>query len=276
MNVATMKASPPVLPPAMNGKPAEAVVKREFQIQLGKIGSAQRVELYGPGGIGKSSLARLAPDPVFVDIEEGTHFLDVPRIAGLRNYADLRACLQSNVFDNHKTIVIDSATKAEEWAKEHVLATTKNEKGHSVTSIEAYGYGRGWQFVYDAFILLLADCDTHVRAGRNVILIAHDCIADVPNPVGENYIRYEPHLQSPKSGKASIRNRVIQWADHVLFLGYDVIAEDGKGKGAGTRTIFTVERPDHIAKSRTSIQPMPFKNAEDGSIWNAIFNGGSK
>jgi hypothetical protein len=106
-----------------------------------------------------------------------------------------------------------------------------------------------------------------------VILIAHDCTADVPNPVGEDFIRFEPHLQSPKSGKASIRNRVVQWADHVLFVGYDVVAKDRKGKGVGTRTIWQVERPDHVAKSRTLTEPMPFEAADDGAIWAQIFGG---
>jgi hypothetical protein len=145
-----------------------------------------------------------------------------------------------------------------------------------VQSIEGYGFGKGYQHVYETFLLLLADLDRQVRNGRNVILLAHDCINDVPNPMGEDFIRYEPHLQSPKSGRASIRNRVVQWADHVLFLGYDVISEDGKGKGGGTRRIWPVERPDHIAKSRRISNPTPFANDSDGAIWDSILKGGNQ
>jgi len=52
-----------------------------------------------------------------------------------------------------------------------------------------------------------------------------------------------------------------------------VIAKDGKGKGAGTRTIWPTERPDHVAKSRTLSEPLPFTAADDGAIWSQIFGG---
>lgn len=277
MNAPTKLQPPPPAPRVSNGKPAAlppASSARTFSIGSGRVPGANRIVIYGPGGIGKSTLAELSPRPVFLDLEEGTRKLDVNRIEGVTTFADVRECLHSNALDGFKTIVIDSSTKAEELAIAHTLATIRHDQtGQQVTNIEGYGWGKGYQHVYDTFLLLLADCDVHIRAGRNVILIAHDCVANVPNPVSEDYIRYEPHLQSPKSGKASIRNRVIQWADYVLFLGYDVIAKDGKGRGAGTRTVFTVERPDHIAKSRTAIDPMPFSSATDGAIWNAIFEG---
>jgi len=274
----TPQKAPSPAPRVPNGKPAPAPTAppahHTFSVSSGRVDGANRILIYGPGGIGKSTLAGLAPRPVFIDIEEGTRKLDINRVDGVATFADVRACLNSGALDGFQTIIIDSSTKAEELAIAHMLATVKNEKGSNVTSVEGYGYGKGYQHVYDTFLLLLADLDAHVRAGRNVVLIAHDCIANVPNPVSEDYIRYEPHLQSPKSGKASIRNRVIQWADYVLFLGYDVISEDGKGKGGGTRTVFTVERPDHIAKSRTTIPTIPFKGPDDNEIWQHIFNGG--
>lgn len=268
------KAAPPP-PKATNGKPMPEAESKDFTVVSGRTGGAERILIFGPGGIGKSTLAGLAPRPVFIDLEEGTRKLDVNRMSGIGSLADVRACLNSSALDGFQTIVVDSVTRAEDLAIAHTLATIQHDQtGRPVSNIEGYGWGKGYQHVYDTFLLLLADLDNHFRAGRNVILIAHDCIANVPNPVSEDYIRYEPHLQSPKSGKASIRNRVIQWADYVLFLGYDVISKDGKGKGGSTRTIFTVERPDHIAKCRTPIAPMPFKGSDDNEIWNAIFNGG--
>lgn len=247
----------------------------QFSIARGKQPGAERVMIYGPGGIGKSTLAALAPNPIFLDIEESTKHLDVARVGGIATWADLRTCLQSNALDGFQTIVIDSATKAEEMAVAHTIATVPHEKGHKVTSLEGYGFGKGLQHNFDTFLHLLVDLDRHVRAGRNVVLVAHDCTADVPNPAGEDFIRYEPHLQQPKSGRASIRERVFQWADHVLFVSYDVIVStDGKGKGGGTRTIWPVERPDHRAKSRSLTDPLPYESATDGAIWNLLLGGG--
>ena len=259
-------------PPAARSAPAQA--NKQFAVVSGRKPGAQRIVIYGPGGIGKSSLAALAPGPVFCDLEEGTREMDVPRVEGVDTFGDLRACLQSDALDGFKTIVIDTVTKAAELATAHTLERVKNEKGNMVSSIEGYGFGKGYQYVFDTFLLLLADCDRQVRQGRNVCFIAHDCTADVPNPVGDDYIRYEPHLQSPKSGKASIRNRLVQWSDHVLFVGYDVNSEDGKGEGVGTRTIYPMELPDHIAKSRIlPPEPFAFEHAEDARIWDLMFGG---
>lgn len=271
-----MSNAPPKLPPPPARKPATpAATGKTFAIGHGRVsGAAQRTVLYGPGGVGKSTLASLAPSPVFLDIEHGTRELDVPRVDGIESFADLRSVLQSDLLDPYRSIILDSATRAEEFAIAHTLGTVPTEKGDHVANIEAYGFGKGYQHVYDTYLLLLADFDRHIRAGRHVILIAHDCTADVPNPMGENFIRYEPHLQSPKSGKASIRNRVVQWADHVLFLGYDVIAKDGKGKGGGTRTIWTVELPSHVAKSRLVAEARPYESPTDATIWSLILNGG--
>lgn len=266
----TAKKMPP--PPA-KGQAQVMPSADKFAIVGGRIDSPQRVLLYGPGGIGKSTLAALAPGAVFLDIEGGTRDMDVPRVEGMETLADLRAVLQSNVLDGYKTIILDSVTKLEEWAVAHTLATVKHEKGQTVTSIEGYGFGKGYQHVYDTSLLALSDFDSQIRRGRNVILIAHECVVDCPNPFGDDFIRYEPHLQSPKSGKASIRNRVVQWADHVLFLGYDVMTEDGKGKGGGSRTIYTSELPSHIAKSRRASLAIPFTGPTDGEIWDTILGG---
>lgn len=248
-----------------------AATPSAFSVTRGTKNMPQRVVLYGPGGIGKSTLASLAPNPIFIDLESGTNHLDVARVEGITSWHDMRECLATGLFDPFSTIVIDSATKAEELAIAHTLATVPHEKGNRITSLEGYGYGKGYQHAFETYILLLADLDRHIRAGRNVVLLAHDCTSEVPNPTGDDFLRYEPHLQQPKSGKSSIRERVFQWADHVLFLGYDVaVNQDGKGIGAGTRTIWPVERPWLRAKSRSLSQPVEFKDASDGTIWADI------
>jgi len=233
----------------------------------------ERVMIYGPGGIGKSTLAALAPGAVFLDLEDSTTHFTAQRVSNLETWADLRACLQSDALNPYQTIVIDSITRAEEWAVAHTLATVPHEKGNKVTNLESYGFGKGVGHVYDVFGLILPDLDRHIRAGRNVILIAHECVADVPNPSGEDFLRYEPHLQAPKSGKASIRERVFQWVDHALFVAYDVVTKDKKGLGGGTRTIWPVERPDHRAKSRSIAEPLAYESAADGAIWPLILGG---
>ena len=155
-----------------------------------------------------------------------------------------------------------------------MLANIPHEKGHQVKRIEDYGYGKGYQHIYDTFLAMLGDLEAHTRYGRHVILICHDCTATVPNPGGEDWIRYEPRLQSPASGKASIRLRVREWSDHVLFVGYDVDVRDGVGIGSGTRTIYPSELPSFMAKSRTLADPIPLTKF-DLTLWNLLLKGGN-
>jgi len=235
--------------------------------------AGHRVLLYGPGGIGKTTLAANVPGRVvFFDLDESLGRLrNLPETATVNaaSWADLRAALQSDGWDGVNAIVIDSLTKAEEMAVEFTLANTLQD-GKRSTSVEGYGYGKGYGYVFDAFLPLLGDLDRHARAGRHVILVCHDCTTTVPNPAGEDWLRYEPRLQSPNSGKASIRLRVREWADHVLFVGYDVaVDKKGKGCGSGTRTVYPAELPHCMAKSRTASEPMALAdNAAD--VWAAI------
>ena len=202
----------------------------------------------------------------------GTAAGNIRPVAGIETWADLRGTLQADGWDGIQTIVIDSLTKAEELAVADTLLNVPHEKGHRMKRLEDYGYGKGYQHVFDTFLPLLADLDRHCRAGRHVVLICHDCTSTVPNPAGEDWLRYEPRLQSPSSGKASIRLRVREWADHVLFLGYDVdVGDNGKGRGAGTRTLYPAELPHCMAKSRTCADAMAVGAGQDGgAVWEQI------
>jgi len=236
--------------------------------------AAHRAVIFGTGGVGKTTLAAHPPSPIFIDLEDGTRSLNVARDSSVETWDDLRgklAGLASSPPPGVKTVVIDTATAAEEFAKEHVIANRRTEKGHSVESIEGFGWGKGWQYVYEEFTGLLADLDRLIQKGLNVCLIAHDVSSPVPNPAGEDFIRWEPFLYSgDKKGRGSIRDRVKNWADHVAFVCYDVHVQDGKGRGSGTRSIYTSEMPTHVAKSRTAELSIPFSAEDPGALWRHL------
>jgi len=272
---------PPPPPLPNNGgagaiPPAPSTTKSSvsFEIKSGAVFGPQRVLLYGQGGIGKTVLASLAPRPLFIDLEGGTKTLNVSRVDGITDFSSLRAFLAAGVPDQFDTVVLDSGTKAEAWATEYMIKTRPLSQGVFAQGIEDYGYGKGYRHLFDIFCLMVMDLDNVVAAGKNVIVIAHDCAATVPNPAGEDFLRYEPHLQAPASGKNSIRNHLIQWADHVLYLGLDVFAKDGKATGGGSRTIYTTGTADHIAKHRQMQveipASIPFTSPADGRIWKYI------
>ncbi len=234
-----------------------------------------RILTYGPGGIGKTTLCSRLPGPIaFFDLDESLGKLgivddNVKPVDGIETWKDLIDALQAPGWDSIKSIVIDTATRAEELCVNYTLATVKNDKGSTVNSIEGYGYGKGFQHVFEVWLTLLSVLDKHCRAGRHVVLVCHDCTSNVPNPMGDDWLRYEPRLQSPSSGKASIRLRVREWADHVLYIGYDIdVDEDGKGRGVGTRTMYPCELPHCMAKSRTTAEPISIEEGVD--VWETI------
>lgn len=281
MTTAAPAAPPPVKkppPPPPGGIPTKIETpKRQFAVSRGVIRGPERIGVYGPGGAGKSSLVAslttIGKAPLIIDLDEGSGKLDVARIGGIETLDELRQILHDDsLLKPFDTVCIDSATKAEELCAKWVIANVPNDKGKMVTRLVEYGFGKEQDHVYETFLRILSDLDQHYRAGRNVVLIMHECTATVPNPMGEDFIRYEPRLQSPKSGKASIRHRVKEWLDHLLFIGYDVAANaDGKAVGSGTRTIYPIEQATHWAKSRTLAEPVFY--AKGGTeVWQQIFN----
>ena len=259
---------PEAAPPA-KARPSDLMSR----FQRAKV-SGERIGLYGTGGIGKTSLALAAPGPVVViDLDDSIGRLapETP-VLNPASWKELMDKLASPIWDGVKTIILDSTSVAEDLCLAHVLQTIRNEKGQPVRRIEDYGYGKGYRYLYDEFLPLLYELDRHRLDGRNIILISHQITVDVPNPQGDDYIRWEPRLQGNE--KHSVRLRVKEWLDHLFFLGYDVNVKENKGQGSGTRTIYTQEMPHCLAKCRAGVRNIPesleyeFGSAE---IWRLLF-----
>lgn len=234
---------------------------------------AQLVTIYGPGGIGKTSFACAAPSPVVLKVEDGVGrslFPDTPS-AAIETWTELRAALASSALHEFQTVVVDSITRAEELAVAHMLATMKkNDRGEVAKSIEDYGFGKGYQFLYDIFLCLLQDCQQfHVKHGRNVVLIAHDCASTVTNPSGEDYLQTQPRLSAPNSGKASIRLRVKEECDHVLLLSPDINTKDRRARGGHSRTLHC--QPEASTMTKSSLVENPEVTPDNmAEIWAKI------
>ncbi len=276
-DVPQSKAPPAPPPPPAPAPPARAQNSVPTDVKWGKSKGkrriAHRVGLFGPGGIGKSTLCGLAPGARFIDLERGTDDLTVERIDapdGRWTWELLRAAIQhESLWKTAGTVVVDTVTAAEELCIDFILRTVPTHDNDSTRGIEGYGYGKGYTYVYEEFLKLLGDLDAHVRAGRNVVLVMHDITARVPNPVAEDFIRYEPRLQAV--GKSSIRHRVREWLDHLLYIGYDLaVNKAGKAQGSGSRMIYPQELPWAMAKSRTLAEPMTFDSPGDGTLWGNL------
>jgi hypothetical protein len=217
-----------------------------MKITKGKQTRAQRVVIYGVESVGKSTFAAKFPKPLFLDIEQGTSHLDVDR-CDIATWKQLTDSLTECRASEYKTIVIDSADWAERLCIEDLLAATKK------TSIEDFGYGKGWVMVAERMARMLSSVDALIEVGKNVVLIAHSKIHkfEAPDALAA-YDRYELKLSKQCSPLLK------EFADELWFLRFKTkvsTTDTGRGKGIGgkERIILTTHSAAYDAKTRSGL-----------------------
>ena len=217
-----------------------------MKITSGKQTRAQRVVIYGVESVGKSTFAAQFPKPLFLDIEQGTSHLDVDR-CDIGSWKQLTDSLTECRSSDYKTIVIDSADWAERLCIEDLLASSKK------TSIEDFGFGKGWVMVAERMSRMLASVDTLIDAGKNVVLIAHSKIVrfEAPDALAA-YDRYELKLSKQSSPLLK------EFADELWFLRFKTkvsTTDTGRGKGIGgkERILLTTHSAAYDAKTRSGL-----------------------
>ena len=229
-----------------------------MKIFEGVIKRAQKVVIYGPEGIGKSTLASKFPEPIFIDTEGSTAQLDVKRFEKPSSWTML---LQQVKYaaqnpDIAKTLVIDTADWAEKLLKDHVCAV------NNWSSIESPGYGKGYTVLAEEWARLFEVLNEVVKAGLNVVITAHAQMRkfEQPDEMG-SYDRWELKLEKKTAPITK------EWADIVLFCNFktDVVI-DSKTKKAkatgGHRVMYTSHHPAWDAKNRHGLNeelPMEYE-----------------
>lgn len=221
-----------------------------MNITRGKVAKAQKVVVYGPEGIGKSTFAAQFPDPVFIDTEGSTNNMDVARMDKPSSWSMLNQ--QIDYVKQQvpcKTLIIDTIDWAERYAIEFVVSRA-NKK-----SITSFGYGEGFIQLEEEFGKFLNKLSDLVDMGINVVLSAHAKITkfEQPDEMGA-YDRWELKLGNKTTAKTASLTK--EWADMVLFMNYKTfsVAADEKGKKhkaqGGVRTIYANHHPAWDAKNR--------------------------
>ena len=221
-----------------------------IKVTQGFIHRPQKVVIYGPEGIGKTTLANDFPAVLNIDTEGGTAQMPVSRA----DWGDSWKSLLKTVEEISKskqlceTLSIDTADWAEQLCIQHVL-NTHLINGKPATGIEDYGYGKGYTYVAEEFAKLLKLLNEVIKNNINVVVTAHAKMRkfEQPDELGA-YDRWEMKLSK------QVAPLLKEWADMVLFCNYQtrVVTTQDKTKKAqgGKRVIYTTHHPCWDAKNR--------------------------
>ena len=224
----------------------------------GKVSKPQRVVIYGPEGIGKSTLSAAFPEPVFLDTEGGTIHLNVTRFPKPESWDDVLSFISQLGQTKHgfKTLVVDTVDWLERLLVEHIC-----RKSHK-DGIEDFGYGKGYTYLAEEFSRFLQSLEGLRERGMNLVMVAHSTIRKFEQPDAAGaYDRYE--LKLSKQCAPLIK----EWCDLLLFVNYftKVTEKDGKQKAVGgkERRIYTSHCAAFDAKNRHELDdvlPMAFES----------------
>ena len=211
-----------------------------IKISKGKIKRPLRLVVDGVEGVGKSTFAAQFPDPLFIDLENGTDSMDVMRTQKPETWEELIQIVREVAADPSvcKTLIVDTGDWAEALCVKYICRKYKTD------GLESFGYGKGYVYLREEFENLLRELDKVIAAGVNVVICAHAQIKkfELPDEAG-SFDRYE--LKMSKNVSPLVR----EWCDIQLFANFKtyVIATENKNHSKGTGGTKRVMYASHTA-----------------------------
>ena len=217
---------------------------------------APALALYGPAGVGKPSFGAGAPNTVFLQTEDGLGKLSVDAFPMMTSFQDVVDAITVLYTSDHQyqTLVLDSLDHLEPLVWQHLCDHYVGPKGERYSSIEDFGYGKGFILALDLWRQLLDGLFAlRNEKGMAFILIAHSEIKRFESPSTDSYDRYQIKLHKRAS------DLIQESVDCVLFADYKTVIEKEdagfnktktRGISTGQRYLYTEARPSFVAKNR--------------------------
>lgn len=250
------------------------------QVQKGRKLKPLAIMLHAPHGIGKSTFATEAPNPIYIGNEENDE-LDVSRFKtsvwvdekNKDNPNALVNVLESLLNEDHdyKTLVVDTVDGLEQIAEQYILSQ-KGAEGKTMATAFG-GYGKAYEKMANMFLNIKDNYLIPLRdkKGMNIVLLCHsEKVKHEEAMTLTSYDHYEVALHK------KTKHLFEDWVSAILFANhYLVRAETNSGKEYaegidGMRIIYTEERPSHVAKNRFNL-PYEIDFPKHGT-WEVIKN----
>jgi hypothetical protein len=216
------------------------------------------VVLHGPEGIGKTTFAAMAPDPVFLLTEDGLGDLVVPRYpekekGTVKSFKEIMEFISDLYIQDHefKTLVVDSLDKLEPL----VWKAACDRTGYPTIETINGGYGKGyveacteWQEFMDGISALRNKKDMYV------ILIAHSTIVPIKDPTQPDYDKYILNLNKRAVAICTDLPDVVGFASWETFTNKEKGEDRYRAVTTGKRILYLSPKPYHSAKNRYHMQ----------------------
>ena len=207
--------------------------------------------VYGKGGVGKTTFAATAPDPLILDFENGTKYLGergfnikVARIAEWFNKADKEKL--SEIIKPFKTIILDPLGEAmEKLINGNTLSGAKYRQNDGSLTMSGWGEAKKQM---RGFIKWLRD------SGKNIILVAH---------VSEE--KSGDELVNRIQVATKLREEIPNIVDVISYMGVKT------AEGKQVRLLYTPRQGDQFdSKDRTGRIPVTIEISEQNGYQDFI------
>ena len=190
--------------------------------------SPPRLLIYGDGGLGKTTFAASAPNPIFIRTEDGMGKLtNIPCFPVAKNYNDVWEALHALIKEDHefKTVILDSC----DWLAPHV-------QNYMIENFEKndLAYGKDKNILLSCWERILKRFD-YLRLNKkmNVIFICHQEKQTIDCPRFGSYSNYQ--LKLPEN----VSKKIKEWVDVGMYMSRVINITESVG-GFGKKTIRAV------------------------------------
>jgi len=223
--------------------------------------------LYGPPGVGKSTFASEAPNPIFIPCERGLDQISAPRFPIPQTLAEFGSYLKAiqEEPNDYQTVIIDTIDSLES----PLMSKAVCDEG-KVDNLENFGggYGKGVLRLRDYWQRLLIRL-TALSETKTVLLLAHSHLRTINDPMLS--AAYEIHELKLSAKSAEI---IRQYVDFILFARVSMsVSKDmpksrkGRGVVSDDREMYTQPATGLECKNRYGLpSPMEFS-------WAALQQG---
>lgn len=218
--------------------------------------------LFGEGGMGKTTLAAMFPNPVFIRTEDGTASLAgndnvslFPLATSTQDVLDAIEALATQKHD-HKTLVIDSITQLATMVEAEIVAN--DPKAKSINQAGG-GYGAGYSTAAEKHRQIRDWAGSLAyEKGMNVIFIGHADTEMLDLPDMDAFARYTVRMH---------RKSLPHYTDNTDLVGLIrlktlIRGGDGDKKRAistGEREIICHPQASSVTKNRFNVsEPLAF------------------